>query len=293
MKHGAIRIFGMAALALPLTILTAAALARPASGVQKMRAEEVLAKHQESLGTAESRAAVKNRLLMGEVVVSFRSPSVGTAGGQVVLASDGEMNLIGMAFPNVPSYPHEKVGFDGRDVSISYVRPGIRSTLGEFLQQHKSIVKQGLLGGSLSSAWPLYGPLEKKGKLEYSGLKKVNDRQAHALKYLPRGGSDLSITLFFDAETFQHVRTEYTRTLAAQMGATPEASSRQRESRYKLTEDFSDFRQEGALTLPHKYHLALEITLPGGSYKADWEMALSRFAYNQDMDPKSFDVDDK
>lgn len=262
-----------------------------ASSEQKMKAEDVVAKHLESIGTAEARAAIKNRVAVGTLVVSFQTPSVGQTPGRIVLASEGEKNLVGMMFDNVPNYPHEKLGYDGKNVTVSYVRPGARSALGDFLQMHKSIIKQGLVGGALSTAWPLLDLAATKPKLESSGTKKVGERDAFALKYLPRGGSDLEVTLFFDVETFQHVRTEYKRTLAAQMGASVNDSARQRESRYRLVEDYSDFRKEGELTLPHRYKITLEITLPGGSYKAAWDANLAQFGFNQEIDPKSFDVE--
>ena len=293
MKNFSMRAYPRYAAILFLFAAAAAASALTSSPppAQKMQAEEVVAKHLESVGPANSRAAIKNRVVVGTVVITFREPA-GQLSGAAVLSSQGEKSLIGMSFDN-SSYPHEKVGFDGKDVSVSFVRPGRRSTFGEFLVQHKSIIKHGLVGGTLSDAWPLFRSTEGKAKVEYSGLKKVGDRPAHALKYLPRGGSDMNITLFFDAETFRHVRTEYTRTLAAQMGATPGASSGQRESRYKLVEDFSDFRPESGLTLPHGYKITLEITLPAGSYKLDLEMDFKEFGFNQDIDPKVFDVDDK
>lgn len=260
---------------------------------EKLTAEQVVAKHLEAVGAPETRASITSRIISGAVVANFRSPSTGQVPGRAVLFSKGEKHVVGMTFEGVANYPHDRFGFDGKDVSAGYLLPGRRSTLGEFLMTNKSVVKQGLLGGALSQAWPLYDLEAKRPKLEYSGLKKVGDRPAHALKYLPRGGSDLNITLFFDAETFRHVRTEYTRSLAAQMGTNPNNSARQQESRYRMVEDFSDFRRESGLTLPHAYKLGLEITLPGGSYRMDWDFTLSSFAFNQSIDPQSFDVDDQ
>jgi len=270
---------------------------------QKLKAEEVVAKHLESVGTAEQRAAIKNRIAVGTVVVTFRSPNTGTAPGRFVMASEGEKHLMGMMFDGVPNYPQEKVGYDGKNVSVSYVRPGKRSTLGDLFAQYSSMVSQGLVGGSISAAWPLYHIENSKAKLEYAGMKKAGDKQAHVLKYL-KGGTDLEVSFYFDAETFQHIRTEYTRTIAAQQGGVSSpsqsanqrdqainSSARQRESRYRIVEDFGDFRKEGDLTLPHKYKILVEVTLPGGSYKADWEAILSQFGFNQDIDPKSFDVE--
>ncbi len=289
--------------ALGLLSLVAAVVASSlaASAQEKLKPEEIVAKHLEAVGASAARAAVKNRVALGTVVATFRSPSPGSTAGRMVMASEGDKHLLGMVFDNTPDYPQEKFGFDGKDVSLSYVRPGRRSTLGEVFQTHKSLIKQGIIGGTLSSAWPLFAASDKRGKIESAGIKKVGERQAYALKYLPRGGSDMEIVLYFDTETFQHLRTEYTRTIAAQMarggvGAPGRegigaASAGQRESRYRMLEDFSDFRKEGALTLPHKYKLTLEISMQNGSYKADWEASLLQFSFNEQIDPNSFDVD--
>lgn len=290
MRRKAMAVSFKTTLYLLLIFSVAVGVSPTALSEQKMKAEEVVAKHLESVGTAAVRAAIKNRVALGTVAVTFRTPSVGQVPGRIVLASEGQKHLIGMMFDNVPNYPHEKLGYDGTKVTVSYVRPGDRSAFGDFLQLHKSIIKQGLVGGALSQAWPLFDLATTKPKLESSGMKKVGEREAHALKFLSRG-SDLEVTLFFDAQTFQHLRTEYKRTLAAQMGATVDQSARQRESRYRMVEDYSDFRMEGGLMLPHKYKITLEITLPGGSYKADWDASLAQFGFNQDMDPKSFDVE--
>jgi hypothetical protein len=265
----------------------------PPARAQKLKPEEIVARHLESVGAAETRASITSRLITGGAVATFRSPVAGQVVGRAVFASNGAMNVIAMAFPDNPSYPHEKFGFDGEDVSASYVQPGLRSTLGEFLLANKNVIKHGLLGGSLSAAWPLYGPAERMGKIEGGGRKKIGEREAYEVKYNPRGGSDLRVTLFFDAETFQHVRTEYTRTIAAQMGATPEASGQQTEARYKMVEEFSDFRKEAGLTLPHSYKLSLEIRSQVRSVTAQWAAALEQFAFNQKIAPAVFDVDDK
>jgi hypothetical protein len=97
--------------------------------------------------------------------------------------------------------------------------------------------------------------------------------------------------MYFDAETFHHVRTEYERSVIAQMGGTPETSANQGETRYKLVEEFSDFKKEGGLTLPHAYRINLEITTPrAGAVKAQWDLTLSDFKFNQHLEPGSFDV---
>lgn len=257
---------------------------------QKLKAEEIIAKHLEAIGGTETLQSISTRVSTGTAVVTFREPGTGQLGGRVVLASEGPKNMMAMAFDNATNYPHERIAYDGKDVSGGYVHPGSRSSLGDFLLTNQAILKQGIWGGELSQSWLLLNP-NRKIKIEAGGIKKIGDRQAYQLKCYP-SGSDLKISMYFDAETFHHVRTEYERSVIAQMGGTPETSANQSETRYKLVEEFSDFKKEGGLTLPHAYKINLEITTArAGSVKAQWDLSLSDFKFNQHFEPGSFDVD--
>lgn len=178
------------------------------SAAQKLKPEEVVARHLESIGTAKARAAITTRIISGTSQVIFRTPPPGQAIGRAVLASEGVKCLLGMSFPS-PIYPREQLGFNGNSFVAAYVTPGVRSVLGSFLMTHDLIFKQGLMGGTLSSAWPLLDLGARASQLEYAGTKTVDDQTLYELRYQPRGGSDLKITLFFYQETFRHVRTEY------------------------------------------------------------------------------------
>lgn len=262
-----------------------------ASARQKMSAEEVVAKHLESVGSPEARKSVESLLATGTAVVTFRSPGKGKVGGRAVVASQGGSYAVAMAFENSTNYPHEKFGYDGKAVSVSYVRPGQRSSLGDFLDTYKEVVRHGVMGGALTDAWPLFDLGKSNPRLEYGGTDKVGDRRVHKLKYQPRGGSDLRVTFFFDAESFRHLRTEYARTVAAQLGQTDAASAQQVETRYKMVEEFSEFKPEGGLTLPHVYRIKLEIRSQRGNFDGEWELTLAQFNYNQRIAPQAFDVD--
>jgi hypothetical protein len=283
--------FGHRAIA-PFCLLALCLLAAPAAPArQKMSAEEVIAKHLESVGATESRKAVESLMATGEALVTFRAPGKGQVGGRAVVASQGESYAVAMAFDESPNYPQEKFGFDGKEVTVSYVRPGQRSALGDFLATNKEVVRYGIMGGALTDAWTFFSPEKMNAKLEYGGTDKVGDRRVHKIKFMPRGGTDLRITLFFDAENFQHLRTEYTRVIAAQIGTNIDNSAQQSETRYKMTEDFSDFRKEGGLTLPHAYKIRLEIRSQRGNFDGDWQIGLAQFNYNQRIAPAAFDVD--
>jgi hypothetical protein len=302
--------FGIISLLILFAALSTTTWQTQAGDREKLTAEEVLVRHLKSIGTPEDIAATKTRVVAGTSVFNLRSPGSGQNTGLSILFSEANKSVVAMSFQNA-DYPAEKFGYDGDKLVISFLRPGARSTLGDFVFQRAGIYKDGLFGGTLSTAWALLNLDQSKVKLEYGGTKKVDGREAHVLRYIPKKGSDLKISLFFDAETFQHVRTEYRQLVSAQMGAsgpsmgtkpTPSTGGssstgvdapkdQQRELHYDLDETFSDFKQEGKLTLPHTYKIKLKLEKrQGPTYLADWEMVFTKFSFNQPLEAGWFDV---
>lgn len=256
---------------------------------EKLKPEEIVAKHLESIGSHEDRASVKTRVILGISRYVRHGPGGGATEGRAVLASENEKYMFGMKF-GVPGYDIESVGFDGKELTVGFVAPGVRSALESLVRNHESTFKHGLLAGTLSSSWPLLAINDEKAKIKYAGVKKVEGASLHQLKYQPRKGSDLEVSLFFDSATFHHVRTEYTRVVSANIGTGVDSSASQRETRYKLVETFADFKKEGNLTLPHDYRIKLQIS---GSVEIldDWTLKLTDFVFNQPIDQKDFVVD--
>lgn len=272
-----------------ITLLVLGTVSPTSRMVDKMKAEELVAKHLESIGPAGKRAAITTRIIAGSSLVIFRTPPPGQATGRAVLASEGTKNLIGMSFPS-PVYPREQLGFDGDSFGVAYPTPGVRSALGNFLVTHDLIFKQGLMGGTLSSAWPLLDLTSRNPRLDYAGTKELDHHTMHELRYLPRGGSDLKISLFFDSQTFRHLRTEYERVIPASIGTRDYVNVQERETRFKMVEQFSHFRPESGLTLPHIYKIKLSVDSAGGTFLAEWEITLTQFTFNEKIDPTSFNV---
>jgi hypothetical protein len=259
---------------------------------QKLKPEEVVARHLESLGSPDARAAVKSRVAQGAVITSIRIGGSGQSRGGAVLASQREMSLIGLIF-GPQDFANEKMAYDGKKLTVGEARPGVRTRFGLFLLSHDILFKEGLIGGTLSSAWPLFNLADRMPKLHYSGTKKIDSRQTHVLDYEPRSGGNLAIKMYFDAETFQHVRTEYEQVISAPSVSRPEDAARQKETRVRLTEDFSDYRKEGGINLPHTYRLQLTIDAPNNPVVQDWVVSLNQFLFNKDLDAKQFDVNAK
>jgi len=269
--------------------LTSAATVAASLPQDKLKAEDVLAKHLASIGPADALADVKSLIAVGDVKAVTRTNAVKELMGVSQLGSEGDKVLLALLF-NSTTYPFEKAGFNGQNLTAAILPDGKRSILGTFLIDHDAPFKQGLIGGVLSTAWPLLNTGAELPKLSYSGTDKINNRKMHKLKFDPRKSSGLQISLFFDAETFQHVRTEYQYSKSARMGNTPEESISQLESRYKVVEEFSDFKPEGKLTLPHTYKLRYTIEEQNNTQMLEWTMNFSRFAFNESIDAAAFNV---
>ncbi|HEX6126835.1 MAG TPA: hypothetical protein VFZ23_15790, partial [Pyrinomonadaceae bacterium] len=101
--------------------------------VEKLTAEQLISKHLESIGSAEARSALQSVVAVGTSKATFHGRGGGVAEGITVIASKGNMFMIAMKF-NTSDYPFEKMGFDGNDFTVGFVRPGVRSNLGSFLR---------------------------------------------------------------------------------------------------------------------------------------------------------------
>ena len=255
---------------------------------KKLTPDDVLASHLESIGTAETRSALKSLVAQGEVMVTVRVGGSGQGKGGAVMASQGPMFLMGLIFG--PQDANEKMAFNGQKLAVGELRPGVRTRFGRFLLTHDVLFKEGLLGGTLSTAWPFLNVEGRRGKLRYLGMKSLKDRKAHVLSYDPRSGGNLDIKLYFDAQTFQHVRSEYQQEFVAPAVSRPEDAARQKGTRLKFTEEFSDFRAEAGLVLPHTYKIQLTIDTEGDPLLQDWVVTLNQFVFNKTLDPKQFEI---
>ncbi|HEY0429177.1 MAG TPA: hypothetical protein VGC76_15460 [Pyrinomonadaceae bacterium] len=260
-----------------------------AVSAQKMKPEDILSKHLESIGTSAARAAVKSQIAVGDITVQYITRKNQTAQGRAVFASSGAKNFFGMNL-NAADYTMDRFSFDGSKSKASYVRAGTRSVLGNFLLSNDVILKESLLGGTLATSWALFDVESRKAKLSFDGTKKINGKETYVLSYSPKAG-DVSIKLYFDKETFRHVRTEYKRTFSAAIGLTPNDSAKYDEGRLTVTEDFSDFKKEKDLTLPHGYRLNYSIIGQNGTNEIEWKVNLTEFAFNQTLDEKTFDAE--
>lgn len=277
----------LAAIVFAAAIVAVSVPAVRISAQEKLKVEDVVAKHLEALGSAETRN--KSRIIQGTAVGTFRLGGSGSAEGGAVIASQDVKSLVSIVFGST-DYPYERVGYDGKTVTTGELTPGVRSKLGIFFMRHEMPVRDGLLGGVLSTAWPLLDVSARNPKLKYSGVKKVGDRKAYALTYESKNSGGLKTTLFFDADTFQHIRTEYEKRQIQLMPNEPSITQQQGDSVTRLVEEFADFKEESGLMLPHQYKITLSIESLSQRVLQDFVFKLAQFSFNQKIDDSQFDV---
>jgi len=220
----------------------------------KLTPQEIIAKHLASIGTPEARATLSYLEWTG--TADMRTTRGGAGSGSATLISDGTKVKFAMKFQS-QYYFGDQFVYDGKKVMISHANDGSRSPMAQLLFLQESILRDGIFGGVLSTAWPLYDANLRGGKIGYDGVKKLDGRDVYQLSYRPKGsGDELTVKLLFDAVNFRHLKTTYEIVVPSGIGsASNDKLAPTQDAIYLLEESFSDFRQLGPLTLPVHYKL--------------------------------------
>ncbi len=267
-----------------------------------IKPEEIVAKHLDSIGTADARAAIRSRAVNGALHFKILVGGGGEVVGSWGRVSEQRKSNFVMRF-GTGNWRGEQFIFDGDKTSFAAATSShLRSNFAQFVNGYDFVVKEGLLGGELSTAWALQNLDPKQVRLEYMGLKKVDGRELQGVEYISRGASGMTVKLYFDPETYRHVMTVYsvgivqkggpggvtTDINGARLG--PDASTPyQRDIRYTIEERFSDFQTDSGITLPRHYDLQYTEELQNGStHVYDWNMTADRIVNNIDLDPGNF-----
>jgi hypothetical protein len=167
---------------------------------QNLKAEEIVAKHLDSIGSPEKRDSMKTLMAVGVSEFEARVPVI-KGGGKAVVVSDAN-NLFFVISLNSKEYPFEKVGYFNGKTSLPFIAAGSRSLLGVFINEHEKLLSEGLFGGTMSLRWALADKERRNTTMKTGGTKKLAEQKAHVVDYYPAGigSGDFKIRLFFDAE---------------------------------------------------------------------------------------------
>lgn len=258
---------------------------------QDIGPEEIFAKHIAAIGGKEKLASLKNRVVAGTSNFESKMPSR-KAAGKAMIASDGQ-NLMFLASFASQEYPLEKIGYFNGKTSLPFVTSGARSPLGSFLLNYEKVLSEGLFSGAMSATWaPLRGEFSS-ARVRSGGTKKVDGKKAFVVEYEPKGlGSEFTIRLLFDAENFNHVRTEYQHTVsptenkAGIMGV-------QGGVKVTLVESFADFRKEGDFTFPYSYKAEYKTESNSGTFEYVWTVDIGAYNFDQNLADGFFTFNEK
>jgi hypothetical protein len=263
-----------------------------ASAAETLKPEELLQRHLDSIGKSEARAAVKSRVMQGTAAYKLLVGGSGQINGKSVMASeDNKLQLLLKV--NANAYHGEKFVRSGDKTFVfGTYDDATRSEFGEFLRSQDSPLREGLLGGVLSTGWPLLDLNGHGAKLHIEGRKKIDGAELLAASYRPKKSSDLNITLYFDPNTFRHVMTLYTTSRSSGIGLGGEQeSARRNEARYRIEERFGDFKEVDGVTLPFHYDLRYQQELQTGFTKlVEWDVTASSIQNNVSLDPRNFEI---
>ena len=274
--------------------------------------DDLVAHHLDSVGDAKTRAAAKTRVAQGTAQFKILVGGAGTLDGKSALVSEGGKFHFMMKFPN-NDYKGEQFIYDGNKIEVSgSTAQQRRSSLGGFVYVQEAVMREGLWGGVLSTAWPLTDLDKRKAKISFDGMKKVDGQDLYEVRYHPKKNTDLEIRLYFDPATYHHVLTVYSLTMqpsvmhveGSETMSTPETAggpplsansetltARQQQTRYRLEERFDDFKSADGLTLPTRYTIHFTQELQSGrTTVSEWVIQEENVANNQTLDPKNFEV---
>jgi hypothetical protein len=280
---------------------------------QTLSAEEVVVKHLQAIGTPEALKQTQARAFKGTASFEFIQGGNGSSpNGVVIFASESNKTAIKLQFSDL-NYPGEHFAYNGKDVTVGHMSPGQRSPLADFVYRYNAGMKESLLGGVWSLNWPLLDIKKVQPSLKYRAIKD-GGRKLHELEYRgQKGFGDLKVKLYFDFDTFRHVRTEYRVRIRNDNSTRSETGARRKgtgisrndsdssseiyddvpDSRYLLIEKFEDFRERDGLMLPTVCAYEYSVEGQGNSFLAHWVMkADGPFAHNGKI-PENFFVAQK
>jgi hypothetical protein len=253
-------------------------------GEEKLKPEDVVAKHLQALGSPEARAAIKTRTMNGVAEVAFLQGEVGRLSGGALFTSDAGRTALELRFGNT-GYEADQLIFDGKNVLVGNMRPGVRSPLGTFIHDYASaLLKEGVLGGVTNVGWALAS--DRKLRLNYRGLKKLEGHEVHVLRYQSKR-ADLKIDLGFDPQTFRHVVTECSLEIPPSGVDRPDAAP-SRDTIWRVSEEFEDFKEVDGITLPLSYKVRVNYEGAAMTFIGEWKAIFSEVRHNQDLDPTAF-----
>ena len=246
-------------------------------GEKKLSAEEIINRHLDAVGGRERLARFKTRVALGTV------KKEGEPEAKLAVMSEA---------PNRISVFYALRDFDLRmvyDGNRAFIRPFWGRQYSGMEDRYQKILASGLMFNGVSLFNLIVNRPSGEVKFEAKGMKKTGGRQAYVVEVKPLKGS--AMRLYFDAETFMWLRTDYgSASVSRELGGFTNDVVNQGGS--EITVDFyietSDFREVDGVKLPFKF--VQVVTSPILRQRAVGTISgtIREYIHNGDIDPKMF-----
>lgn len=241
-----------------------------------LSAAEIIAKHVEAAGGEEKLSQFKSRIAIGTVKKENETDA------RMAILSEAPNRVAAVfLFTNYEL----RFSYDG---STATLRPQLARAYAKFDSKYREMAASGLMFNNISLHNILLQPPEGV-KFEAKGTKKLRGREAYVVE-VKRPKMD-SMRLYFDAENFMWVRTDYGKVeISAEIKPfTNEPVSRGEDD---LTVDFyietSDFRDVDGVKLPFRFEQIVTSPILRQARSGTITGTISEYRHNETIDPQMF-----
>ena len=230
----------------PLLLLASSGMAVSDDKTPQLSAGEIINKHLAAAGGKEGLAKFKSRVAIGTV------QKENSAAVQFAIVSEAP-NRVSASF----QFEEPAAWLLAYDAGKVVFRPQFGRAAAPIEQKYREMLATGTMFNSVS----LYNILlegDQSGiKFEAKGTKKVKDRPAYIVD--AKRGKDLNVRLYFDAENFMWVRTDYGRVTVTKpmRGFSNDVTSKDEETTYDFYVETADFKDVDGIKLPFRVEMVI------------------------------------
>lgn len=269
-------------LLLPIFVLFILAGSVAAGQDQTLTGDQIIEKHLAAIGGREKLATFKTRIAIGTVKKEAETDA------RMVILSEAPNRV--SAFYALRDYDLFMI-YDG---SKAIIRPVMPKNVAPITDKYVDMLGSGLMFNGISLYNLMMAGETRALSAEAKGMKKVGGRQAYVVQVKVKKET---MRLYFDAETFMWVRTDYGKAsvsagLRETGGDRSVLNQMKNEGGSETTVDFyietSDFRDVDGVKLPFKFVQVLTHPILLKSAVGTITGTIREYRHNEPIDPKMF-----
>ena len=254
-----------------ILVLTLFGAAKTGDDKDKLSASEIVNKHIEAMGGRKALSKFQSRVAIG---IARKD-------------NDTAVPVAIMSEPNRLSAVYQFEGYNWYlifDGNKPIMRPVLTKAAAPIMQKYEEMLATGTLFNDISLFNVLNRGESDQLKFEAKGMKKVKGRQSYVVDMKSAKGQNSR--LYFDAENFMWVRTDYgTVQITKQLG---HLDAGDQETTFDFYVETSDFKEVDGVKLPFKFEIVATAPILKQRSVGTIAATISEYRNNITIDPKQF-----